>query len=116
MPDMTEARARIVEAQRQDELMRLIGVRAGYVHAIVKLKRAISFGTEYPPIDPRHIRKIKAQEDRLRIPREVLSHLERELDAIRAALAPPQGVNDDARNIHDTRRLLPGGGVRDGRN
>lgn len=78
-------------AQRQDDLMRLIGVRDGYIKAIVKLKLAISFGTEYPPIDPRHTRKIKTQEDRLRIPREVLQQLERELDDIRAALARKEG-------------------------
>jgi len=78
-------------AQRQDDLMRLIGVRDGYVKAIVKLKREISFGTEYPPIDPRHTRKVKAQEDRLRIAREVLRQLEAELAGIRAALARKEG-------------------------
>lgn len=86
-----DTEARLTEAQRRDEHMRLIGVRDGYVHAIVKLKREISFGTEYPPIDPRHTRKIKAQEDRLRIPREVLQQLERELDDIRIALARKEG-------------------------
>lgn len=86
-----DTEARLTEAQRQDEHMRLIGARDGCVHAIVKLKRAISFGTEYPPIDPRHTRKIKAQEDRLRIPREVLQQLERELDDIRIALARKEG-------------------------
>lgn len=80
---MAGERVRLTE----DDRTRLIGVRDGYVHAIVKLKREISFGTEYPPIDPRHTRKIKAQEDRLRIPREVLQQLERELDDIRIALA-----------------------------
>lgn len=81
-----EAGVRLTEAQRRDEHMRLIGVRDGYVHAIVKLKREISFGTEYPPIDPRHTRKIRAQEDRLRIAREVLRQLEAELAGIRDAM------------------------------
>ena len=80
--------ADLIEAQRwtHDDYVRLIGARDGYVHAIVKLKRAIVHGTEYPPIDPRHTRKIKAQEDRLRIAREVLGHLEAELAGIRDAM------------------------------
>ena len=84
---MTAERVRLTE----DDRTRLIGVRDGYVKAIVKLKREISFGTEYPPINPRHTRKIQEQEDRLRIPREVLQQLERELDDIRAALARKEG-------------------------
>lgn len=68
------------------ETLRLIGVQSGYIHAIVKLKRAIGLETAYRPIDPRHVRKIKAREERLRIPREVLHQLERELEAIRAAI------------------------------
>lgn len=78
----------LTEAQRQGEHMRLIGVRDGYVHAIVKLKMAISFETEYPPINPRHTRKVKAQEDRLHIAREVLRQLETELAGIRDAITP----------------------------
>lgn len=81
MPDLTEG-----QRWTHDDYVRLIGVRDGYVHTIVKLKRAIAHGTEYPPIDPRHTRKIKAQEDRLRIPREVLGQLEAELAGIRDAM------------------------------
>lgn len=77
MPDLTWT---------HDDYVRLIGARDGYVHAIVKLKRVIAHGTEYPPIDPRHTRKIKAQEDRLRIAREVLGQLEAELAGIRDAM------------------------------
>ena len=68
------------------ERVRLIGVQSGYIHAIVKLKRAIGSETAYRPINPRHTRKLKAREERLRIPREVLHQLERELESIRAAL------------------------------
>lgn len=81
MPDLTEA-----QRWTQDDYMRLMGARNGYVHAIVKLKRAIAHGAAYPPIDPRHTRKIKAQEDRLRIAREVLGQLEAELAGIRDAM------------------------------
>lgn len=81
---MAAERVRLTE----DDRTRLIGVRDGYVHAIVKLKREISFGTEYPPINPRHTRKVKAQEDRLRIAREVLQQLEAELAGIRDAITP----------------------------
>lgn len=82
--------ADLIEAQRwtHDDYVRLIGARDGYVHAIVKLKRAIAHGTEYPPINPRHTRKVKAQEDRLRIAREVLQQLEAELAGIRDAITP----------------------------
>ena len=81
---MAAERVRLTE----DDRTRLIGVRDGYVHAIVKLKRETSFGTEYPPINPRHTRKVKAQEDRLRIAREVLQQLEAELAGIRDAITP----------------------------
>lgn len=70
----------------EEDRTRLIGVRDGYVRAIVKIKRAIIFGTEYPPIAPRHVRKIKAQEDRLRIAREVVEQLEDDLTRIRDAI------------------------------
>ena len=76
------------QAQRTaSDRARLIGVRDGYVRAIVKLKRAIA-DDQYDcgPIDPRHTRKLKAQEERLCIPREIRRQLEAELAEIRDAL------------------------------
>lgn len=83
-----------VEGLTAEDHTRLIGVRDGYVKAIVKLKRAIGDDHYYcGPIHSRHTRKLKAREERLRIPREVLGQLEAELAGIRdtlRALAEPR--------------------------
>lgn len=86
----------------QEGLTRLIGARDGLSTAIVIMKRWISSET-MSPIPTHHKREIREREARLKIPREVLSRFEQEMQSYREAIEVHTSVAPGRTEAHHDR-------------
>lgn len=81
----------------ESEVMRLLGVRDGYIHAICDLKIKIGH-INYDRIDPRFVRQVRQREAILKPMRDLLQKFEADFHSVQAAYKMQRERRDSAFN------------------